>query len=103
MLTPRCIVHSVVRSPLHYRIADKFSATEQIHRMRISPKKLLLSKWTALTPIKREKHFLVTRVIVPDEGAPITEVELQAVHSGRTQTIAWKMLEDAATWVVGWK
>lgn len=71
--------------------------------MRISPKKLLLSKWTALTPIKREKHFLVTRVIVPDDGAPITEVDLQAVHSGRTQTIAWRTLDDAATWVVGWK
>ena len=71
--------------------------------MRISPKKLLLSKWTALTPIKREKHFLVTRVVVPDDGAPITEVDLQAVHSGRTQTIAWKSLEDASTWTVGWK
>lgn len=56
-----------------------------------------------MTPVKREKHFLVTRVIVPDDGAPITEVDLQAVHSGRTQTIAWKTLEDAATWVVGWK
>lgn len=74
-----------------------------MHRMRISPKKLLLSKWTALTPIKREKHFLVTRLIVPDNGTPIIEVDLQAVHSGRTQTIAWKSLEDVASWSVGWK
>ena len=74
-----------------------------MHRMRISPKKLLLSKWTALTPIKREKHFLVTRLIVPDNGTPIIEVDLQAVHSGRTQTIAWKCLEDVASWSVGWK
>lgn len=74
-----------------------------MQRMHISPKKLLLSKWTALKPIKREKHFLVTRLIVPDNGTPIIEVDLQAVHSGRTQTIAWKSLEDAATWSVGWK
>jgi tryptophan-rich hypothetical protein len=71
--------------------------------MRISPKKLLLSKWTALIPIKREKHFLVTRVIVPEDGSPITAVDLQAVHSGRTETIPWKSLEDVSKWSVGWK
>ena len=71
--------------------------------MPISPKKLLLSKWTALTPINREKHFLVSRVIVPEDGSPITQVDLQAVHSLRTETIAWRSLEDAAVWVIGWK
>ena len=71
--------------------------------MTISPKKLLLSKWTALTPINREKHFLVSRVIVPEDGSPITHVDLQAVHSQRTETIAWRVLENAAVWVVGWK
>jgi tryptophan-rich hypothetical protein len=71
--------------------------------MPISPKKLLLSKWTALTPINREKHFLVSRVIVPEDGSPITHIDLQAVHSGRTETIAWRDLEDAAVWVIGWK
>ena len=30
---------------------------------RVSPKKLLHSKWTAVEPRNREKHFLVTRVI----------------------------------------
>jgi tryptophan-rich hypothetical protein len=71
--------------------------------MPISPKKLLLSKWTALTPINREKHFLVSRVIAPEDGSPITHIDLQAVHSGRTDTIAWRTLEDAAVWVIGWK
>ena len=71
--------------------------------MPISPKKLLLSKWTALTPINREKHFLVSRVIVPEDGSPITHIDLQAVHSARTETIAWRTLEDAAVWVIGWK
>jgi tryptophan-rich hypothetical protein len=71
--------------------------------MPISPKKLLLSKWTALTPINREKHFLVSRVIVPEDGSPITHVDLQAVHSQRTETIAWRSLEDATVWVIGWQ
>ena len=71
--------------------------------MHISPKKLLLSKWTAVAPVKREKHFIVTRVIVPDDGTAITDIELQAVHSQRMQTIAWKTLQDTNSWVVGWK
>ena len=71
--------------------------------MPISPKKLLLSKWTAVNPVNREKHFLVARVIVPDDGAPITQVDLQAVRSQRTETIAWRSLEDATRWMVGWQ
>ncbi|MEB0136288.1 TIGR02450 family Trp-rich protein [Actimicrobium sp. CCC2.4] len=71
--------------------------------MTISPKKLLLSKWTALTPVNREKHFLVSRVVVPEDGSPITQVDLQAVHSLRTETIFWRELDDATVWVVGWK
>ena len=71
--------------------------------MSISPKKLLLSKWTALTPIKREKHFLVTRVILPEDGSPVTDVELQAVHSQRVQILPWRALKDATVWAIGWK
>jgi hypothetical protein len=29
----------------------------------LSPKKLLHSKWTAVEPRNKEKHFLVTKVI----------------------------------------
>ncbi len=56
-----------------------------------------------MTPINREKHFLVSRVIVPEDGSPITHVDLQAVHSQRTETIAWRNLEDATVWVIGWQ
>ena len=31
-----------------------------------SAKKLLLSKWTAVTPVNREKHFLVVKVVEPE-------------------------------------
>ena len=33
---------------------------------RLNPKKLLLSKWTAVTPHDKEKHFIVTGVIEPE-------------------------------------
>jgi hypothetical protein len=32
----------------------------------LNPKKLLLTKWTAVKPIAKQKHFLVSRVIQPD-------------------------------------
>ncbi|EGF32079.1 hypothetical protein IMCC9480_2984 [Oxalobacteraceae bacterium IMCC9480] len=56
-----------------------------------------------MTPVNREKHFLVSRVIVPEDGSPITQVDLQAVHSQRTETISWRELDNATVWVVGWK
>ena len=69
----------------------------------LSPKKLLLSKWTAVNPTRKEKHFLVTRVIEPDppEGR-IEWVEIQAVHSLRTTRIAWRDLQNDAVWRQGW-
>ncbi|MBC7502473.1 MAG: TIGR02450 family Trp-rich protein [Herminiimonas sp.] len=70
--------------------------------MHISPKKLLHAKWTAVNPVNREKHFLVTRLIVPDDGTPIVTVDLQAVHSLRTETIAWRDLLDDSRWTIGW-
>ena len=34
---------------------------------QINPKKLRLSKWTAVNPQEKEKHFLVTKVIDPEQ------------------------------------
>ena len=48
----------------------------------LHPKKLLLTKWTAVKPLGRDKHFLVAKVVLPDEpGAAIEWVELEAVMS----------------------
>ncbi len=69
----------------------------------LNPKQLPLSKWTAVKPINKEKHFIVTRVIEPEPpGAPIIDIELQAVHSGRVQVMPWRELSDAAVWKRGW-
>lgn len=76
---------------------------ERPPRNRLSPKKLLLSKWTAVAPQGREKHFVVTRVITPAPPAlRIEQVELEAVHSRRAIVLAWRELLDATRWRQGW-
>jgi tryptophan-rich hypothetical protein len=70
---------------------------------RLNPRKLLLSKWTAVTPQQREKHFMVVKLIEPAEpGATVQEVELEAVLSRRSQTLAWRELTDTRQWRQGW-
>lgn len=73
-----------------------------IARHRLTPRKLLLSKWTATSPQNREKHFLVTELFCDEEGT-VLEVELQAVLSKRAQRIDWRVLQDADNWKMGWR
>jgi len=69
----------------------------------LSPKKLLHTKWTAVAPLRKEKHFLVTRVVLPEAPATrIDQVELQAVHTLRSVVLPWRELTDAAQWRQGW-
>ena len=61
----------------------------------LNPKKLLLTKWTAVTPIAKQKHFLVSRVIQPELPTdPIERVEIEAVFYRGVQVIAWRALQD---------
>jgi len=56
---------------------------------------MLLTKWTAVKPIAKQKHFLVSRVIEPDLPTdPVVSVEIEAVFSKATQVIAWRELQD---------
>ena len=69
----------------------------------LNPKKLLLSKWTAVTPVAKQKHFLVSRVIQPELPTdPIELVEIESVFSKETQVIPWRNLQDADVWRQGW-
>jgi tryptophan-rich hypothetical protein len=69
----------------------------------LNPKKLLLTKWTAVTPIGKQKHFLVSRVIQPEQPAdPIESVEIEAIFSKATQIIPWRNLQDEEVWRQGW-
>ena len=69
----------------------------------LNPKKLLLSKWTAVVPVAKQKHFLVSRVIQPEvETNPVEWVEIEAVFSKATQIIQWRDLQDDSVWRQGW-
>ena len=69
----------------------------------LSSKKLLLTKWTAVTPRNREKHFVVVRVIEPElPSMRIEQVELEAVHSKQVYLLHWRELTDASLWRQGW-
>ncbi|MFN9746053.1 MAG: TIGR02450 family Trp-rich protein [Betaproteobacteria bacterium] len=69
----------------------------------LSTKKLLMTKWTAVTPRNREKHFVVTLVVEPEPPSMRVElVELQAVHSKQVYLLHWRELTDASLWRQGW-
>ena len=69
----------------------------------LHPKKLLLSKWTAVKPLARQKHFLVTKVVEPEPPeAPVEGVDIEAVYSKKVQRIRWRDLLDDAVWRQGW-
>lgn len=69
----------------------------------LNSKKLLLTKWTAVTPVQKQKHFLVRTVIQPDlPDGPIEFVEIEAVFSKATQVVPWRELQNASVWRVGW-
>ena len=69
----------------------------------LNPKKLLLTKWTAIKPINKQKHFLVSRVIQPEfETDSVEFVEIESVFSKATQIIKWRALQNDEVWRQGW-
>jgi tryptophan-rich hypothetical protein len=69
----------------------------------LHPKKLLLSKWTAVKPIHKQKHFLVSKVILPELPEGVIEyVELEAVFNKEARTIPWRELKNTEIWLQGW-
>ncbi|MBK9623608.1 MAG: TIGR02450 family Trp-rich protein [Rhodocyclaceae bacterium] len=72
-------------------------------KTNLNPKKLLLSKWTAVSPQNKEKHFLVTKLVPAGVTAALIEtVELEAVHSRRSVLMPWRELNDQTQWLQGW-
>lgn len=69
----------------------------------VNPKKLLLSKWTAVRPVRKDKHFLIAKVIEPlVAGDKIEWVEIEAVYSLATQRVSWRELQNEEVWKQGW-
>ena len=69
---------------------------------KIHPKKLLHSKWTAIRPSNKEKHFMVTEVEF-DEFGNLTACQLEALMSKRLIAINWQDLKNDNQWLIGWK
>jgi len=69
---------------------------------RINPKKLINSKWTAVKPAQKEKHFIVTDVEFDDDDLVISCL-IEAVISRRTFPIQWQELKNQDQWIQGWK
>ncbi|MDO6563345.1 TIGR02450 family Trp-rich protein [Amphritea sp. 1_MG-2023] len=69
---------------------------------QLNPNKLNLSKWTAIEPQNREKHFLVT-TLIRDEAGVVQQCILEAVLTHREQTIDWQQLQDSQRWLQGWR
>ena len=68
----------------------------------INPDKLLNSKWTAVNPVGKEKHFLITKMEFNRDG-DVTHCLIEAVISNRTEQIDWKQLKDESSWLQGWR
>jgi tryptophan-rich hypothetical protein len=68
---------------------------------RLNPEKLLLSKWTAVAPQRKEKHFLVT-TLLRDEAETVIGCVLEAVLTRREASLDWRELQDETRWRQGW-
>jgi tryptophan-rich hypothetical protein len=69
---------------------------------QINPNKLLLSKWTAVAPKQKERHFMVIKLI-RDEEQEIIACKLEAVINNNSYEIDWQVLKDSSLWLMGWQ
>jgi tryptophan-rich hypothetical protein len=69
---------------------------------KISPKKLLNSKWTAVVPLDKAKHFIIIEVEYDEDGA-VMSCLIEAIMSKRSIQIQWRDLKNTLKWVQGWK
>ncbi len=67
----------------------------------VSPKKLLHSKWTAVKPTNKEKHFMVVEVEYAEDQS-VESCLIEAVYSKRQRLIDWTDLKNATLWRQGW-
>jgi tryptophan-rich hypothetical protein len=101
MTRPR---HGFVAARRAPRVARRQALSATLPCMNpVHPKKLLLSKWTAVKPVGKDKHFLVAKVIAPDAPEGKLEwIELESVMSKKHRRIGWRELKDDAQWRQGW-
>lgn len=69
--------------------------------MTINPKKLINSKWTAVNPVNKEKHCLVTKIEIEKNGQ-VNHCQLLSIHSKRLFLVEWQDLKNREKWLQGW-
>lgn len=69
---------------------------------KLNPKTLLNSKWTAINPTHKEKHFLVTEVEFDQDGV-IIHCLIEEIMTRRSSTIDWRTLKNNDQWMNGWR
>ena len=69
---------------------------------RINPEKLLMTKWTAVEPKRKERHFIVTKLIRATDET-IVACELEAVINKNNYEIDWRELKNTKVWKMGWE
>jgi len=69
---------------------------------QINLAKLRNSKWTAVEPLNREKHFLVSEVEYDEDGSVIS-CKIESVLSRNEYSIDWFELKSEDKWIQGWK
>ena len=69
---------------------------------QINPAKLPNSKWTAMNPTNREKHFLVSDIEYDEDGS-VMSCKLEAILSKKRYSIDWTELKNQDKWIQGWK
>jgi tryptophan-rich hypothetical protein len=67
----------------------------------LNTKKLLNSKWTAVTPERKEKHFIILETEF-DENGVVMRCLMQAVITKREFEIEWRDLKNTQQWRAGW-
>jgi tryptophan-rich hypothetical protein len=83
------------------REVQVMKALDKLTGNQINPAKLLLSKWTAVVPQNKEKHFLVTCVNEEEQGVVSTCI-IEAVLTHGEYEMTWQELKDSTRWLTGW-
>jgi tryptophan-rich hypothetical protein len=91
-------VNLAFTKPLYFNVAD----LNRVVMNKINPKKLLKSKWTAVKPVNKEKHFIISEIEFDEEDV-VVACCIESVMLKRTIPINWLDLTDDNIWMHGWK
>jgi tryptophan-rich hypothetical protein len=67
-----------------------------------SPKNMVGSKWTALRPVNKEKHFVVSGQHKSSDETD-SEFQIRSILTERIQAVKLSVLQDVTIWKRGWE